>query len=591
MAPPRLQSPLDIPDEFEGDVAFWNTQMLPALSPEARRQLAAQQRRVNSSGHYMSDWSTMLMPGAPGTSIGGSTVVTQAMAAQFMSVAVPTVAPPMPTRKEPSVAGKVIAGSLVQGIGKLLTYISALLTMILVTRILSESDYAAYGLAMTFVLLVQLVAHAGTNRIGVREVAKYPEHADDILSAVVSLRILTSIVVYGLLAVVIQFLPYTNHDRLATTVISLSFIFYSIGMALDVVFLPRLKMLVPSLADFLAEIFQVLALGALLVYSWQTPLNGRLIFYLVLAITGAGNLIICLVRWVGASRLVRIRLRIDSFHWKYLLSISIPVAAVGVLEQIQYRADAVIISIINPGVAGHNIAVYSLAVKIMDVVLMVPVVFIGVAFPALARYAHTDVERYRRALQRVFNGAVSLAAPAAVTLVLLAPGIVALIGSDKYPDAALPLQILGISAIFNFLSTLYSSLVIIYNRQTRLIWAYAINIVVNVGLNVWLIPQYSYVGSAAITVFTEFLRLVSVIIIMAGIARFRPRLWIVPQTIIACALMAAAVVGLQASALIQSRVLFTLIAGSIAGIVYGLGLLAVGGVDRALLAKIPLLRR
>ena len=57
------------------------------------------------------------------------------------------------------------------------------------------------------------------------------------------------------------------------------------------------------------------------------------------------------------------------------------------------------------------------------------------------------------------------------------------------------------------------------------------------------------------------------------------------------ALMAAAVVGLQASALIQSRVLFTLIAGSIAGIVYGLGLLAVGGVDRALLAKIPLLRR
>ncbi|HEU5347570.1 MAG TPA: hypothetical protein VFU63_03045, partial [Ktedonobacterales bacterium] len=123
VAPPRLQSPLDIPDEFEGDVAFWNTQMLPALSPEARRQLAAQQRRVNSSGHYMSDWSTMLMPGAPGTSIGGSTVVTQAMAAQFMSVAVPTVAPPMPTRKEPSVAGKVIAGSLVQGIGKLLTYI------------------------------------------------------------------------------------------------------------------------------------------------------------------------------------------------------------------------------------------------------------------------------------------------------------------------------------------------------------------------------------------------------------------------------------------------------------------------------------
>lgn len=593
LAPLRLRSHVEIPDEFEEDVTLWDTQKVPILSPDLRRRLAARQRREYTQSLGQDDWSTMLIPGTfMGGGVGGSTAVTQAMAVQIIAVTAPTeAADSVAAPREASLTGKIVANSLVQGVGKLLTYIAALFTMILVTRMLTQIDYAAYGLAMTLVAMVQLVANAGTNRIGIREVAKYPQHADDILSAVLSLRILTSIVVYGLLAVVVQFLPYNGDERLATTVIGVSYIFYSLAMALDVVFLPRFKMLVPSLADLLAELFQVAGLGALLVYSLQSSLDSKLIFYLALAITGLGNLVIFLVRWAGAGRLVHLRIRFDTYHWKYLLSISIPIAAVGVLEQIQYRADAVIISIIDPGVAGHNIAVYSLAVKIMDIVLTVPVVFIGIAFPALARYAHTDPARYQRALQRVFNGSVSLALPAAVALILLAPGIVALIGSGKYPDAALPLQILAVSTIFNFLSTLYSNLIVIYNRQSRLLWAYALNIVVNVGLNLLFIPTYSYIGSAAITVLTEFLRLLSVVIITATIFKFRPRLWIIPQTITACLLMAGAVYGLEVTRAIHSAILFTLAGGAVASVVYALGLWAVGGIDRAVLAKVPFFRQ
>lgn len=562
--------------------------MIPALSPERRRQLAKQQRRESSASQDTGNWPTMLLPSA---TIGGSTAVSQAISARLISAAVPAVAVPVPATEEPSVAGKVVAGSLVQGIGKVLTYVSALLTMVLVTRMLTVSDYAAYGLAMTLVALVQVVAQADTTQIGIREVARYPKYADDIISAVISLRVVTSVVIYGLLAVVVQFLPYTAHERLATTVISLSFIFFSLGMALDVVFLPRLKMLAPSLADFFAEIVQVAALGGLLFYSFQTPLDSKAIFYGVLAITSLGNLVILVVRWVGAARQVHLRLRLDTYHWKYLLSISIPLAAVSIFGQIQYRADAVIISLINPGPAGHNIAVYSLAVKIMDVVLTVPVILIGIAFPPLARYAHIDVKRFQRALQRVFNGSIALAMPATIMLVLLAPGIVQIIGSGKYPAAALPLQILAISALFNYLATLYASLVTIYNRQSQLIWAYGVNIAINVGLNLLLIPQYSYVGSAAITVLTEIVRLASVIFVASRAMKFRPNLWIVLQALVASGLMAAVILGLNAMQVIHSQMLFTLIGGGIAAVVYALGLFAVGGVDKALVAKVPFLRR
>ena len=216
-------------------------------------------------------------------------------------------------------------------------------------------------------------------------------------------------------------------------------------------------------------------------------------------------------------------------------------------------------------------------------------------FPVLARYAHQDNQRFNRAVQRVFDGSMALAAPIVLMLILFAPDIIYILGSGKLPESTLPLQILSVSALFNFFSTLYANLVVIYNRQASLIWTYVVNIAINVGLNILLIPHYSYLGSAAITVLTECLRLVTVIIVAARVFTFSPRLGIVPKTLLACVAMAAAVLGLEALSLIHSPIILIVVAGAAGGACYGLVLFLVGGIDDAVIkmaqSKIPGLRR
>ena len=494
-----------------------------------------------------------------------------------------------------SAARSIVSSSLVQGVGKLLTYVAAIAVMTLITRLLDVNAYGDYIIIITIFSLVQLVAQAGTTRIGVREVAKFPEQADSIVSATITLRILTTVVIYGLTAIGAQFLPYSHEVKLATVIIAASFILLSTAMGLDVVFLPRLTMVAAVLADFANEIFMVLALAALFIYLRAHPahpLTPQMVFYLVVGITAFANVLTFLVRWIGAHRLMKIRLHIEPRHWRYLLSLSIPMAVVGVMDQVQYRADAFIISLMRPE---HDIAVYGLAVKTMDVVLTVPVVLIGTVFPVLARYAHQDNQRFNRAVQRVFDGSMALAAPIVLMLILFAPDIIYILGSGKLPESTLPLQILSVSALFNFFSTLYANLVVIYNRQASLIWTYVVNIAINVGLNILLIPHYSYLGSAAITVLTECLRLITVIIVAARVFTFSPRLGIVPKTLLACVAMAAAVLGLEALSLIHSPIILIVVAGAAGGACYGLVLFLVGGIDDAVIkmaqSKIPGLRR
>lgn len=539
---------VDIPDEIPDEIDWLPTLVLPALSAEIGRD------------------------------------VTDMASAQVVAVRSP--------EGSASATKSLASSTLIQGVGKLLTYAAAIAVLGLITRLLSVDDYANYIILITIFSLVQLVAEAGTTRIGVREVAKFPDDAGSIVSATITLRIVTTVMIYGLTALGVQFLPYPNSVKFGVIVIAVSYMFYSTAMGLDVIFLPRINMVAAVLADFSNEIFSVLALVTLLIGLRTHSVDPSLAFFVVVAITAVANILTFLVRWIGARRLMKFRLHIELRHWRFLLSISIPMAVVGILGTIQYRADAFIISLMRPE---HDIAVYGLAVKTMDVVLTVPVVLIGTVFPVLARYAHQDKLRFKQAVQRVFNSSVALAAPIVVMLILLAQDIVYILGSGKLPDSALPLQILALSALFNFIATLYANLVIIFDRQYGLVWTYVVNILINVGLNIVLIPRYSYLGSAAITVVTECLRLIIVIVVASHVFKFTPSLMIIPKTLAACAVMVLGMLGLAATHLLREPI-FLLIGGGLVGCIsYGIVLFLVGGVDDALvkiaLQKVPALSR
>jgi O-antigen/teichoic acid export membrane protein len=279
-------------------------------------------------------------------------------------------------------------------------------------------------------------------------------------------------------------------------------------------------------------------------------------------------------------RLLRAPLAFTTRDWRRLLALALPMGAATILGQIHYKADVILLGLLR---SQADVAVYGVAYKVIDFMLVFCAVFAGMVYPVLARRAEEDRARLRAALTRVLNTTIALAAPAAVGTILLAPGILLIVGGGRYESAAPVLQLLAVSVIFSFVNMIYTYVIIVQNRQATLIWVSVINIAANVALNLYAIPRFSYVGSAAATGITECLGMLLELAVANRLYRVLPSWRIFPQVGVACLAMAAALLAVQAWALPHPGIIATAVLVPAGAAIYGLVLFSTGGVDAGIL--------
>lgn len=480
-------------------------------------------------------------------------------------------------------SGRVLLNTLAQLASKFLSYACALVTFALSTRLLTTTEYGDYTIAVVYLSFFVMLADSGITTAAVREASKFPEALQRMVDTTFSLKLVLGFATYALAAVIISQLPYSANVKLATYGIAVSFFFLSLAVSWDVAFQSRLHMQVPALADFALKLSTAAGIGGVFWYSRQHALGQETLFALVVGFTAVGNLAAFVVRWIGARSLVHVRLRFDAASSRFLLRIAVPLAIVSVLGQIHYKADTILLSLLEPP---RDVAVYGVAYRVIDLLLVFFAVLVSVIFPVLARYAHQGGARYTRVVTRVLNAALSIVCPVALGAGLLAPEIVAILGGPSYHDAVLPLMILAVSLVFSLLNMFYDYLIIAGDRQASLIWVVCINIVANLALNYYAIPRYSYVGSAVATDVTEGLGFLLAFIIANRMHRSLPSLKGVVQVLVACAAMTAAIRVTQSLTVFPSVAASAIVLMCLGGAVYSVVLIAVGGVDRRILYEV-----
>jgi O-antigen/teichoic acid export membrane protein len=100
---------------------------------------------------------------------------------------------------------------------------------------------------------------------------------------------------------------------------------------------------------------------------------------------------------------------------------------------------------------------------------------------------------------------IILALPIGVGTTILADRLIAVVFGSTYANSARPLQILVWSSVFIFVSIPFGNLFNSLNKQAIVAKAAGIGVVLNVILNLLLIPRYSLIGASIATVSTEFL--------------------------------------------------------------------------------------
>jgi O-antigen/teichoic acid export membrane protein len=176
---------------------------------------------------------------------------------------------------------------------------------------------------------------------------------------------------------------------------------------------------------------------------------------------------------------------------------SLHVAPIGVglvLSALYFRVDVILL---EQWSGLHAVALYSAVFRLVDALRLVPAAVLTVLLPHL--FGARDV----RVARQLAFGLTGLALAIAAVAYPLAPWIVQVAYGPAYTDATPLLQVLLLSFPLLTLNYSLTHQLIGWDQQRAYAICCAVALVVNIGLNAWLIPAWSGLGAAWSTLGTE----------------------------------------------------------------------------------------
>lgn len=397
-----------------------------------------------------------------------------------------------------SLTRKVALNTAVQVIGKFIAIFLSFILVVFLTRYLGVSGYGQYTTIFAYLGFFSVFVDFGLYTIAVREMASRPNKMREIAGNLLGLRFILALFMFTAAILLAFLLPYSPAIKKGIIIGAFSIAFTVVAQASFSVFQTKLRM------DFAAA-SEILGRVATLVLTLFFIFKNLSLYYIIGAYV-LGNFLTFLIGYLFAQRFVKFYPLFDFKEWFYLIKESAPLGISTVLGALYFKVDTVLLSILplqNNLSNVHEVGIYGVAYKVIEILLALPGMFIGSIFPILSYEWTVNKERVKELFQKGFDALLSVTLPMMFFLILLSPIVINIIGGKEFGNASKPLAILSVATAFSFLTSILPPIIIIAKKQKLMIYMSAIALLVNVGLNIIIIPRYSYIGAASVTLFGE----------------------------------------------------------------------------------------
>ncbi|WP_110514234.1 flippase [Herpetosiphon llansteffanensis] len=217
----------------------------------------------------------------------------------------------------------------------------------------------------------------------------------------------------------------------------------------------------------------------------------------------AGAVLSAVLFWLAMRRFFPdVAWRGPTLPAKPLLKEGYPLLLNSLLMTIFFRFDTILLSAFHGFVVT---ATYGVAYKLINFTQIVPPIVVNAIFPTLIRRSGDDRAGMSRAYAGTLRMLLNLAFGIAVIATIVAvPLTTWLADKPEYlPGSVYALMITIWYLPGSYLNGLTQYVIIALGKKQAITKAFGLTAMVNLGLNIWLIPQYSYFAAATITIISE----------------------------------------------------------------------------------------
>ncbi|HEY1803073.1 MAG TPA: flippase [Terracidiphilus sp.] len=365
-----------------------------------------------------------------------------------------------------------------------------LLVGVWVARYLGPAQFGSLNFAIAFLALCGSATTLGLEGIVIREILHDTEETNEILGTTLALRTAASLlaaIVSIVLLMLIQ--PHDRQALLLVSILSLQLIFQAFD-TIDVFFQSQVKSKITVWAKNGA--FLVFAAVRVLFIYVKAPLW-------TFAATMAGEAAL------GAAGLaLGYHLTGGKMHfWRsskkraiLLLQQSWPVIFSGMAIMIYMRIDTVMLKMMKGDFA---VGLYSAATRVSEVWYFIPVAIVSSVSPAIMR-AKDNPEVFHSRLRKLFSLMTLSACFIGSGVALASHAVIRILYSSSYRGAGPVLAVHVWASVFVFLGVAQGPWDISKNLLKLSLYRTVSGAVINVAMNLYLIPKYSAMGAAIATV-------------------------------------------------------------------------------------------
>ncbi len=359
-----------------------------------------------------------------------------------------------------------------------------------VARYLGPDLFGLFSYASALVGMFSAVAGLGLQSIVVREIVRNTSSKEEILGTAAVLQLLSGLIAYACVLSTILWLR--AEDTLASILVAILgsiMLFRFSDVALYWFESQVLSKYVVWVQNGCFVIFAAIKVGLilrnapLLAFAWATVAEALVVSVLILIILGL--------------RGTKLReLKFSMLRAKSLLTSSWPLFFSGIAITVNMKIDQIML---GQMLGNDAVGIYSVAVRISEVWYFVTAIMMASIFPKLASLDAEKSDLLHRRLSQAYGFMFWISVAVALALSFSSSMLINLLFGARYADAADVVVVYAWAGISVAIGCVWSSWILLEDKSLLGLAAQLLAALLNIALNLILIPIYGINGSAVAT--------------------------------------------------------------------------------------------
>ena len=358
---------------------------------------------------------------------------------------------------------------------------------IFVARIIQVENTGVYFFAIAFTTIFIVVADFGMGSVLTREASRFPDRSESYFNTVFWTKVIFGAGTYLLVVLFANILKYPETTKLLIYVSGITMFLDNLTGAFNSIFRAKKNLIYESLGIIVSQ-FTTLLIGTFAL------LNHWPLVWLILAYTIPSFLNLIYIR-IFLKKVYNIGVHFvwQSQVFKIFLATALPFALAGIIGRLFSFSDSLLMSKL---LSAKELGWWSVSYKITFAFQFIPVALSASVYPVFSSLFLTNKMAIGPLFEKSWRYLFAIIFPIAFGLIAIADPVVRNVFGQEYSPSVTPLRFLLISLIFGFLTFITGALLNAINKQKTQTGLMALVLVINVILNLILLPRLGITGAA-----------------------------------------------------------------------------------------------